>query len=482
MVWSEQFPEALSHPLESVPEPQPHYDSIDPFSHRYFDIEVSRIFSEDARIAYQGLMESALARGLVKQGLIDPEIADAIEASRYAVDAKEVTEHERAVTKHDVRALGDIMRSELGEEAQRWLHFAATSYDIISNATTLQYRDAMDLVILPRTIAAMESLAALVETHADTNQVGRTHIQNGVPTTFGHAMAKALHRLNESFPKLVVARDNLRGKFSGAVGAYNASGLFVSDPFALEVDVLDEVGLEPAEYSTQVVMPDQTVRLANELKTVSGILANLGRDIRLLSATEIAEVAESFSAEQVGSSTMAQKRNPINSENLEGFLDLATGLTVMIDQQMMTDLQRDLTDSAPSRFNSMLFATIARQLKTARTLVSGLGVFPEVMMLNMTETTRGAIASEALYLTLQRHGVLDGHKVAKEIAHSMQKGVRFSEAALGHPIVQALWDNFSEGERAAIVTPETHYLGSAEVVANKVASTARHIIAAYQQV
>lgn len=481
MAWSEEFPEALTHPLETVPVPKPHYDSVDPFTHRYFDAEANQIFTEDARIAYQGLMEAALARGLVKQGVIEAGVADAIEASRYGIDAQEVTEHERAVTKHDIRALGDIMRQGLPEGDQRWLHFAATSYDIISNASALQYRDAMDLIILPRTLAAMEELANLVEEHAGTPQVGRTHLQNGVPTTFGHAVAKTLHRLDEAFPKLVSVRDGLRGKFSGAVGAYNSSELFVDDPLALEKDILEEVGLEPAEYSTQVVMPDQTVRLANELKTVSAILANLGRDIRLLAATEISEVEESFSANQVGSSTMAQKKNPINAENIEGFLDLANGLGVMIDQQMMTDLQRDLTDSAPSRFNHFLILTVARQLKTARALAAGLGVFPERMMHNMIETTHGAIAGEPLYLILQRYGVPDGHTVSKQIAHSMEEGELFGDKAPEHPVVKQLWDRFTDAERAAIVSPQINYLGAAEEVAKDIAMTARRTIAAYRK-
>ena len=110
---------------------------------------------------------------------------------------------------------------------------------------------------------------------------------------------------------------DLRGKLAGAVGAYNATSLLVKDPLALEREFLDGLGLAPSEHSTQLVEPEYLLRLLLEINMAFGVIANLADDLRNLQRSEIGEVREEFTATQVGSSTMPQKRNPWNSEHVK---------------------------------------------------------------------------------------------------------------------------------------------------------------------
>ena len=142
---------------------------------------------------------------------------------------------------------------------------------------------------------------------------------------------------------------NLPGKFSGAVGAYNASSLFFDDPEKFEEEVLAELGLKPAEISSQIVPAEPLMRLIFETMVVAGIMADLADDMRHLQRTEIGEVGEEFESSQVGSSTMPQKRNPINFEKVKSLWKIIVPriITLMMDQ--LSEHQRDLTNSASAR-------------------------------------------------------------------------------------------------------------------------------------
>ena len=129
-------------------------------------------------------------------------------------------------------------------------------------------------------------------------------------------MAEYVSRLGETTLALKDFSAALPGKFSGAVGAYNALSLFVDDPLAFEKKLLGYLDLQPAAYSTQIIPAEYYVRLIDELAIAANIMANLSHDMRHLQRSEIAEVREAFEPGQTGSSTMAHKRNPWNFENV----------------------------------------------------------------------------------------------------------------------------------------------------------------------
>ncbi len=125
------------------------YNAIDPLDSRYYDTEVARYLSERSRIVYQAYIEVALAYTLADYGVCSLGVAKQIEVAAAKVTAEAVYEEEK-LTKHDIKALGNCIKAHLAPTAQPFVHFGATSYDIISTASALQLRDAMHQVVLCR--------------------------------------------------------------------------------------------------------------------------------------------------------------------------------------------------------------------------------------------------------------------------------------------------------------------------------------------
>lgn len=446
----------------SLPEPRKVQDfsALDPLDSRYYDTEVARYLSEASRIAYQTYVEAALAQTLADAGLCSRPVANAIEKAARAVKAEDVYEEE-ATTKHDIKALVNCIKAALDDDAKPYVHFGATSYDIISTATALQLRDATQQVVIPRLKTLVKTLIDLAEQYAETTQIARTHGQHAVPITFGFAIAEYVQRLGSSARSLEVLSGKLVGKFSGAVGAYNALSIFVADPLAFEQAVLEKIGLEPAPYSTQIVSPDPTARLMAELTIAAGIMANLAHDMRHLQRTEIAEVHERFDKGQTGSSTMAHKKNPINFENVISLSKQVLAQSVNANLNLSSEHQRDLTDSASSRFYTISLACVASMASRLEWAMSTLEVDQAAMQRNLNLTS-GAIAAEPLYLLFEKYGHTAAHEKAKALAH---KALATDTPLVGviakDKEANSYWQKFTAAERKIIEQPEKYYTGLA---------------------
>lgn len=436
------------------------YYSIDPLDSRYYDPLVARYLSERSRIAFQAYVEAALASALADVGICTPEIAEQIEAAAGQISAEAVYAEEQT-TKHDIKAIVNCIKKQLPEAAQPYVHFGATSYDIISTASALQLRTTVQELILPRLRELLQTLLTLTKDHADTNQIGRTHGQHAVPITFGFAMAEYVSRLGENMQALDDLSHQLKGKFSGAVGAYNALSIFVDDPMVFEKNLLSKVGLEPAPYATQIVPAEAVIRLMDELTISAGIMANLAHDMRHLQRTEIAEVRERFESGQTGSSTMAHKRNPWNFENIISMSKQVTAQMLNANLNISSEHQRDLTDSASSRFYAVSLGCVASMLARLNTVMSKLEVDTEHMQRNLY-LTDGAIAAEPLYLLLEKYGHSSAHEAAKLIAHSaLEAGVSLFAAAEKDTAISSFWQQLTAQEREYIKNPESTYTGLA---------------------
>ena len=141
----------------------------------------------------------------------------------------------------------NCIRKRVSDEAKPYVHFTATSNDIISTSESLRLRDAVNKVLLPELIEFERVLIEIAEHEKDTLQIGRTHGQHAEPITFGFAMASYVARLGGRIVRIKEASDNLRGKFSGAVGAYNASSLFIKEPEEFETAVLEKLKIKPGD-------------------------------------------------------------------------------------------------------------------------------------------------------------------------------------------------------------------------------------------
>jgi adenylosuccinate lyase len=438
----------------------PNYSAIDPLDARYYDTEIACYLSERSRIAYQAYVEAALAHTLADFGICSKEIASQIEEATRKVTAESVYEEEKT-THHDVKALVNIIKKELPEAAKPYVHFGATSSDITDTATSLQLRTAIEKLIIPRLQSLEKTLLGLTKKYAETIQIGRTHGQHGVPITFGFAMAEYVNRLGESMKSLQVLSGKLKGQLSGATGSYNALSLFVDDPLAFEKKMLSYLDLEPAAYSTQIIPAEYTVRLMAELTITSGIMANLGHDMRHLQRTEIAEVREAFEPGQTGSSTMAHKRNPWNFENVISMHKQVTAQLVNANQNISSEHQRDLTDKASARFYTISFACVASMASRLDKVMGKIEVDAENMQKNLY-MSGGAIAAEPLYLLLEKYGHTTAHEVSKALAHqALEASKTLYEVASNDTGIADYFAKFSDTEKQILQEPEKYYTGLA---------------------
>lgn len=436
------------------------YSALDPLDSRYYDPEIAAYLSERSRIAYQAYVEAALAHTLADAGICSRTVARQIEAAARTVTAEAVYAEE-AITKHDIKALGNVMKAGLPAAAQPYVHFGATSYDIISTASALQLRDVMQAVVLPRLRTLQASLLELSERYLNTIQIGRTHGQHAVPITFGYAIAIYVSRLGESIVRLEQVTSELYGKFSGAVGAYNALSIFVADPIGFEAALLAKLDLQPAPYSTQIVPAENTLRLLDELSIAAGVMANLAHDMRHLQRTEISEVRERFEAGQTGSSTMAHKRNPWNFENIVSMWKQVTAQTVNARLNLPSEHQRDLTDSASSRFYAVVPASVAAMAARLDRIMQKLEVDEAAMQRNLA-LTEGAIAAEPLYLLFAKYGHTSAHELSKQLSHrALSEHLPLKTVILADSEAAGYWQQFTATERRIIEQPEQFYTGKA---------------------
>ena len=434
--------------------------SLDPLDGRYYDPEIAAHTSEYTRIAYQAYVEAALAHTLSDFGICSKKAASSIETAARAVTAEEVAKEE-LITKHDIKALVNCIKNRASKEAAPYVHFGATSYDIVATAAALQIRDTVNQLLSPRLRKLIKTLIGIAEQHATTTQIGRTHGQHAVPITFGFAISEYISRLGQTLEALEALAGKLHGKFSGAVGAYNALSLFVPDPLAFEKSVLSKLGLQPAPYSTQITPPEGMVRLMDELAIAAGIMANLAHDMRHLQRSEIAEVRERFEPGQTGSSTMAHKRNPWNFENVVSMSKQVLSQAMNANLNLPSEHQRDLTDSASSRFYMVSVACVASMAQRLERIMGKLEVDDAAMERNLA-LTGGAIAAEPFYLLLAKYGHPKAHELSKELAHkALERGVSLYDMILQNGAANTYWQKFSPGEQKIIREPEKYYVGLA---------------------
>lgn len=399
--------------------------NISPLDHRYSATSpqlferLSRYLSEAAYIRWQCLVEVALVRVLARRGICPQSVVDEVEAAAGGVTPEEVY-REEAVTHHNIRALVNCLRRRVGDQAKPFIHFTATSVDIMDTARAAQYEAAIRDLVLPVLLELEEAWINIAMRERNTVQIGRTHGQQAVPITFGFAIAEYVSRLGPRIELIRQTGSNLRGKMAGAVGAYNASSLFFADPMEFEAEVLKELGLQPATHSTQIVEPEYVADLMHALVSCFGVLANFADDMRHLQRTEIGEVGEAFDAMQVGSSTMPHKRNPWNLEHVKSLWKNFMPHMVTVYSDQISEHQRDLTNSASARFYPEVVAGVVlaadRLLRISRRLV-----VDRPQMQKNVHMTGDLILAEPLYILLAALGHPDAHERVRLLTLDVEK-------------------------------------------------------------
>jgi adenylosuccinate lyase len=441
------------------------FDCVSPLDFRYYGGD-ARLFtmlspwvSERARVTSEAQVEAALVRVLERRGLCPAEAAEAILRACDEVTPEEVAEEERRI-QHNVRALVNCIRRRVPEDARRFVHWTLTSFDVVDTAMACRFRGAVRECIRPALCALERELVAIAEREAETLQIGRTHGQHAVPITFGFAMAEHVERLGGRVLQIEAASERLPGKISGAVGAYNATSLFVDDPMAFEREVLAELGLRPGGHSTQIVEAEPLCDLVHAMTSTLGVLANLADDMRHLQRTEIAEVGEVFEKDQVGSSTMPHKRNPWNFENVKAFFKAFAPRMVTMYLDQLSEHQRDLTNSATNRFLPELVVALVCCADRLTRVMSRLVVDKEAMERNLG-LSAGMVAAEPLYIILAGLGHPDAHEVVRALTLLAERDrLGVGEVALKDPQLREWFDRMSPEQRNVIEHSE-QYVGRA---------------------
>ena len=418
------------------------FENISCIDHRYSLSEakafegLSKYISEEASVQSFAKCEAALVKAHLKvRGQLDDKKAVALDQAAANIDPEEVYKEEEK-TKHNIRALVNVLKTKVPADLGPLVHLGATSVDILDTALSCRMRDVTQNVVLPELKELEKNLCAIAEREADTPQVGRTHGQHAVPITFGWSIAEFVSRLGKSILRIEELSKQLKGKLAGPVGSYNGPSMIVQDPEELEKTYLGFLGLEPSEYSNQLVEPEYLLRLLLEMNVAFGIIANLADDLRNLQRSEIGEVFEYFASTQVGSSTMPQKRNPWNSEHVKSLWKAMCPRVITFYMDQISEHQRDLTNSASQRFIADYVAGFTMAVARMNSVVSGLQADRESMKRNLDNAggkVKGGVLAEPAYILLGEAGVNDGHEVIRKITlECEQSGKTFFEVLKTH--------------------------------------------------
>ena len=318
--------------------------AVHPIEERYGTKEMRAVWSEKNRFSCVVAAEVALAKAEAHHGMIPA--AAAVEISEKAFNAS--PERAKAIEleiSHDMMAIVKAI-SEVTGESGRWVHYGATSNDILDTATGLQLGQTLSLIDQK----LRQLLGILLRRSSETKSlvcIGRTHGQHGVPTTYGLRFAiwaseigRHIERLEQMRPRVVV------GQMTGAVGTQAALG-----PKAMEVQatMMEYLGLSSVDVSNQVISRDRYAEYFMFCAGVATTLDKIGIEVRSLQRTEIGEVEEAFGKKQVGSSTMPHKRNPIKSEQVCGLARIIrSSVEPALQNNTLWD-ERDLTNSSCER-------------------------------------------------------------------------------------------------------------------------------------
>lgn len=389
-----------------------------PGNPRYQPTSLVPFFGYDNLTRYWGELEWALLEAIAETDVmpdaIKRQVVSSVLETMLPITMTEVDRRER-ITGHDVAAYVELVSERLPPEVKGvapWIHFTATSFDIRDSAMVLDFARAYKAVMKPTLARLLESMAEKAEHYAATIQIGRTHGQHAIPITVGFWLATILGRLLNCAERLDAIAGELRGKFSGAVGAYNAQVLFgLTHPTAaaaskLEELVLAKVGLQPALISSQVLSPEPLADFLHACVLLSGALAQFASDCRQLMRTEIGEVAEEFSATQQGSSTMGHKRNPVTYEGIEGVHTLVRSEYVNVLHNLISEHQRDLRGSSISRQYPAVMVLTQYQLERTVGVLSRMVIDEAALERNFSMESH-VVMAEAMQLALRRYGYAD---------------------------------------------------------------------------
>ena len=374
--------------------------AIHPIDYRYGTAEMRGIWDEEHRFRSIVKAEIALAKAEGDVGLIPKADADNIAAKAMNATLERANQIEAEIN-HDMMAVVKAVTEVTGESG-RWIHYGATSNDILDTATGLQMRDSLAIIE-----TKLKKLLKILLQKAEENKklvcAGRTHGQIGVPTTYGlrfaiwaAEVARHIERLEELRPRVAV------GQMTGAVGTQASMG---KDGHAVMVAMMKYLDLTPVDVSNQLIQRDRHAEYVMFLANMATTLDKIGVEIRMMQRSEIGEMEEAFGKNQVGSSTMPHKRNPIKSEQVCG---LARIVRSFVEPALLNNTlwdERDLTNSSCERVVFPEASILADHILSVMIRVlEGVRLRPENIRRNL-DILHGVNMAESVMIELTKRGM-----------------------------------------------------------------------------
>ena len=454
--------------------------AVSPVDGRYGDkvAQLREIFSEYGLIRARVTVEIRWLQHLAEEPAITevpPFPKRATRSLNTIVDEFNITNAEsikatEKITNHDVKAVEyflkqrfEQIRNEVPElaDVSEFVHFACTSEDINNLAHALMLREGLDQALLPAMDELIETLESACEEYADQPMLARTHGQTASPTTLGKELANSSYRLRRQLAR-IRAIDPM-GKMNGAVGNYNAHVCAYPDIDweALTCRFVENLGLAWNPYTTQIEPHDYIAELFHAIARFNTILTDLDRD--LWGYISLGYFRQRTVADEVGSSTMPHKVNPIDFENSEGNLGIANAVMDHLAAKLpISRWQRDLTDSTVLRNLGVGFAHSLIAYKATLKGLSRLEVNPQRLDEDLQQSWE--VLAEPIQTLMRRYQVEKPYEKLKELTRG-----KAMTPELIHEFVDSLAIPEEARKELRALTP-SNYTGNAAEQAKKIRS------------
>lgn len=369
-----------------------------------------------------------------------------------------------ATTNHDVKAVEYFIAEKISQRQdlkglQPFIHFACTSEDINNVAYALMLQHARKTCLLPALQTIEQTLVTQAKQYAEIPMLARTHGQHATPTTLGKELANVAARLQRQIEQL--ENQVILAKFNGAVGNYNAHLCAYPEinwP-SFNARFIEGLGLEFNSYTTQIEPHDAIAEYLHILSRSNTILLDLARDI--WGYISIGYFSQLTQAQEVGSSTMPHKVNPIDFENAEGNLGIAISLCQQLANKLpISRWQRDLSDSTTLRNLGSVFGY---SLLAYQSLSKGLSKIEANKTQIAADLTHcWEVLAEPIQTIMRRHGINDAYEQLK----ALTRGKAITKESIGEFIDQLELPQKTKKQLAEL-TP-SNYTGYAVSLTEKI--------------
>ncbi len=403
----------------------------------FYSPKVDALFTNEATIGYMLQFESALSQAQAKYGMIPQACADII-SKNCVIENIDIQLLISQVGLGGnaciplVKQLTNVVKKQ-NAEAATYVHFGATSQDVIDTATILQVKEAV-IIIGNDLEKVIYQLQILAKKHQQTPMIGRSFMQQARPITFGFKVDTWLDGLNRSKERIErILQDNFVVQLGGAVGnksAFGDSGTNISETLARILNLKNT----PISWHTQ---RDRIVEISTVLGILTGTISKIAKDVSLMMQTEIAEVFEPSGDGKGGSSTMPHKRNPVSSIAILANTQRVPNLVATMLSCMTQDHERATGQwhAEWETFNQIIQLT-GGTLNQAINLTNGLEVNALNMVKNL-ETTNGLIHAESVSIALSKYmGKNEAHHfVEKSCQEAGKQGIHLKEYLKNQEII-----------------------------------------------